>query len=337
MIFHPPSSWPVATEHDVIVCGAGPAGIAAACGAGRMGLRTLIVERAGFAGGVATNCCCPYLMGFAAGGRQIVGGLADELVRDMDARGDARFVLPASHTPDTQPIGDRPLLDNIIISLEGFRLAANRLLDRYGVTRLYYASLIGAVTQGDHLAAIAVARELGVSTDDIRKGLAAFGGVKRRFTTTGVARGVRVIDDYGHHPVELRTTLAAARAAFPGRRLVLAFQPHRYTRTKFLRQEFGGAFTRADLLILTDIYAAGEEPILGISGETLKEEVERQTGQRVTYIPDRAGVTRYLAQIVEPGDMVITMGAGNIYQAGEELVEKLLAESRQEELGQRVP
>ncbi|MCE5239899.1 FAD-dependent oxidoreductase [bacterium] len=197
MIFHPSSSWPVAAQRDVIVCGAGPAGIAAACGAGRMGLRTLIVERAGFAGGVATSCCCPYLMGFAAGGRQIVGGLADELVRDMDARGDARFVLPASHTPDTQPIGDRPLLDNIIISLEGFRLAANRLLDRYGVTRLYYASLIGAVTQGDHLAAVAVDRAEGPALYEAQAFVDATGDADLVFRAGGQVR---------HYPVEQSMT-----------------------------------------------------------------------------------------------------------------------------------
>ena len=161
MIFQPPSSWPVAAEHDVIVCGAGPAGIAAACAAGRMGLRTLIIERAGFAGGVATSCCCPYLMGFAAGGRQIVGGLADELVRDMDAHGDARLIAHPASVPDTEPIGDRSLLDNVVISLEGLRLAANRLLDRYGVSRLYYASLIGAVTAGERVTAVAVDRAEG--------------------------------------------------------------------------------------------------------------------------------------------------------------------------------
>jgi len=175
------------------------------------------------------------------------------------------------------------------------------------------------------LAAVAVGLYAGLSFDQVAEGLAAFRGVKRRFQTKGRVGGIWVIDDYAHHPTEIAATLQAARDTNP-KRLICVFQPHRYTRTKFLRQEFGGAFTRADLLILTDIYAAGEEPILGISGETLKEEVERQTGQRVTYIPDRAGVTRYLAQIVEPGDMVITMGAGNIYQAGEELVEKLLAE-----------
>jgi UDP-N-acetylmuramate--alanine ligase len=117
--------------------------------------------------------------------------------------------------------------------------------------------------------------------------------------------------------------LLGARQTEP-KRLICVFQPHRYTRTQFLSKEFGSAFTAADMLILTDIYSAGEQPIPGITGETLKNEVERQTNQRVTYIPDKDKIARYLAEIVEPGDLVMTMGAGNIYQTGEELVEKLM-------------
>lgn len=173
------------------------------------------------------------------------------------------------------------------------------------------------------LAAVAVGIECGLSFAAIAEGLAAFHGVKRRFQTKGRVDGVWVVDDYAHHPTEIATTLRAARETKP-KRLVCVFQPHRYTRTKFLQVEFGGAFGQADLLILTDVYPAGEPPIPGISGETIKEEVDRQTGQAVTYIPDKANVARYLSQIVEPGDLVMTMGAGNIYQAGEELVERLL-------------
>lgn len=131
------------------------------------------------------------------------------------------------------------------------------------------------------------------------------------------------MDDYAHHPTEITTTLLGARQTEP-KRLICVFQPHRYTRTKFLCLEFGNAFAPADLLILTDVYSAGEEPIPGISGETIKAEVERQTNQRVTYIQDKDKIARYLAEIVEPGDLVMTMGAGNIYQSGEELVEKLM-------------
>lgn len=174
------------------------------------------------------------------------------------------------------------------------------------------------------LAAVAVGHNIGLAFDQIAKGLTSFRGVKRRFQTKGRVDGVWVVDDYAHHPTEISTTLQAARDTNP-KRLICVFQPHRYSRTKFLREEFGSAFTNADMIVLTDVYSAGEEPIPGISGEVIKAEVERQTKQAVTYIPDKANVARYLAQIVESGDLVMTMGAGNIYLSGEELVEKLLS------------
>ncbi len=172
------------------------------------------------------------------------------------------------------------------------------------------------------LAAVAVGIHVGLSFDQVAEGLAQFQGVKRRFQTKGRVGGIWVVDDYAHHPTEIATTLQAARDVNP-RRLICVFQPHRYTRTKFLRQEFGGAFTKADILILTDVYSAGEQPIPGIGGETLKEEIERQTDRKVTYIADKANIARYLSEIAEPGDLIMTMGAGNIYLSGEELVERL--------------
>ena len=172
------------------------------------------------------------------------------------------------------------------------------------------------------LAAVAVGIQAGLSFAQIVEGLGLFQGAKRRFQTKGRVNGVWVVDDYAHHPTEISTTLLGARQTEP-KRLICVFQPHRYTRTNFLRKEFGTAFSHADLLILTDVYSAGEEPIPGVSGETIKDEIEQQTNQRVTYIPDKDKIARYLSEIVEPGDLVITMGAGNIYQVGEELVEKL--------------
>lgn len=157
-IFTASEHWPVAGEYDVIVVGAGPAGIAAACAAGRLSARTLIVERSGSPGGVATNCCCPFLMGMGYGGKQTIGGIADELVRELDRRGAARFLVRPASVPETEPIGDRPLNDDVAISMEALRLAANALLARSGVQRLYYASLLGAVAEGDRLRAVAVDR-----------------------------------------------------------------------------------------------------------------------------------------------------------------------------------
>lgn len=194
----------------------------------------------------------------------------------------------------------------------------------------YQGELLGTVNlnvPGRHniansLAAIATGMHLGLTFTQIADGLAAFQGVKRRFQTKGRVKGVWVVDDYAHHPTEIATTLNAARDVKP-KRLICIFQPHRYSRTKFLREEFGRAFAPADHLILTDVYSAGEQPIAGITGEVIKEEVERQTSQTATYIQDKNKISRYLLEIVEPGDLVITMGAGDIYRSGEELVEKL--------------
>ncbi len=173
------------------------------------------------------------------------------------------------------------------------------------------------------LAAVIVGVTVGLTFDQIAEGLSYFQGAKRRFQTKARIDGVWVVDDYAHHPTEITTTLLAARQTEP-KRLICVFQPHRYSRTHFLREEFGRAFTPTDTLVLTDVYSAGEEPIPGITGETLKEEVERQTGMQVIYIADKDKVARYLAQIVEPGDLVMTMGAGNVYLIGEELVELLV-------------
>ena len=173
------------------------------------------------------------------------------------------------------------------------------------------------------LAAVIIGLHIGLTFAEIGEGLSQFNGAKRRFQTKARINGVWIIDDYAHHPTEIATTLLAARQTEP-KRLICIFQPHRYSRTQFLRDEFGRAFSSCDLLIMTDIYGAGEEPIPGITGETLKEEVQRQTGMQAIYIPDKNKIARYLSEIVEQGDLVMTMGAGNIYQTGEELVELLM-------------
>ena len=173
------------------------------------------------------------------------------------------------------------------------------------------------------LASVIVGLQVGLTFAQIVEGLSYFQGAKRRFQTKARINGVWIIDDYAHHPTEITTTLLAARQTEP-KRLICVFQPHRYSRTKFLREEFGRAFSPTDLLIMTDVYAAGEKPIPGITGELLKEEVQRQTNMQAIYIPDRNKIARYLSEIVEPGDLVMTMGAGNIYATGEELVEILV-------------
>jgi UDP-N-acetylmuramate--alanine ligase len=172
------------------------------------------------------------------------------------------------------------------------------------------------------LAALVVGLTLGLTLEEASKGLNVFSGVKRRFETKGRGSDVWVVDDYAHHPTEIATTLQAAKGTKPNR-LICVFQPHRYSRTQLLKKEFGAAFSAADLLILTNVYSAGEAPIPGINGETIKQEVDRQTRQQVVYIENKEAIAGYLADIVEPGDMVITMGAGNIYTVGEELVTRL--------------
>ena len=193
---------------------------------------------------------------------------------------------------------------------------------------LYRGESLGSVTlnvPGRHnvansLAAVAIGRHIGLEFEQIVAGLAAFQGVKRRFQTKGRVNGVWIVDDYAHHPTEIRATLEAARSMNP-KRIICIFQPHRYSRTKLLLNEFAQAFGEADHLVLTDIYAASEQPIEGIDGETLQTAVEEYTGNHTTYIADKQKIARYLTSIAEDGDLIITMGAGDIYRAGEELIE----------------
>jgi UDP-N-acetylmuramate--alanine ligase len=166
------------------------------------------------------------------------------------------------------------------------------------------------------LAAIGVALELNVPLESVRTSLAAFTGAERRFTNRGEKDGVLVVDDYGHHPTEIAATLKAARKGFPERRLVVAFQPHRYTRTQALMEEFGRAFFEADVVFLTDIYAASEPPLPGVTGEVLADTL-RQHGQRdVRFVADVEELPRELKGATLPGDLVITFGAGSITHAG---------------------
>ncbi|MEO6600297.1 MAG: UDP-N-acetylmuramate--L-alanine ligase [Polyangiaceae bacterium] len=161
------------------------------------------------------------------------------------------------------------------------------------------------------LAAIAVADELEVPLDVVKEALATFHGVARRFTVVDEVDGVALVDDYGHHPAEVEATLNAARRAYDGRILV-AFQPHRYTRTENLFDDFTRAFNNADQLFLTDIYAAGEKPIPGISSQTLADAIAQHGHHSVSYAPDRAAMSAELARVARPGDVVIALGAGDI-------------------------
>lgn len=208
------------------------------------------------------------------------------------------------------------------VKLDGFNTTFTAHYKGYRLGEISFR-MPGAHNVLNALACTAVALELDVPFDKIQEGFTAFGGVGRRFTVKGDKNGIMVVDDYGHHPAEIRATLAAARNGWPERRLVVAFQPHRYSRTKELFNEFVTCFYDADVLVLTDIYAASEQPIEGVSAERLAEEVRRHGQRDVTYIPDRLALPEHLANVVRQGDIVITMGAGNIWQAGEELVNRL--------------
>ncbi|ACD94395.1 UDP-N-acetylmuramate--L-alanine ligase [Trichlorobacter lovleyi] len=208
------------------------------------------------------------------------------------------------------------------VKLDGFQTTFTAHYKGYRLGEISF-NMPGAHNVLNALACTAVALELDVPFDKIQEGFAQFGGVGRRFTVKGEKNGIMVVDDYGHHPAEIRATLGAARNGWPERRLVVAFQPHRYSRTKELFNEFVTCFYDADVLVLTDIYAASEQPIPGVSAERLAEETRRHGQRDVTYIADRNDLPDYLAGIVKEGDIVITLGAGNIWQAGEALVKRL--------------
>ncbi len=174
----------------------------------------------------------------------------------------------------------------------------------------------------DSLAAVAVADLFDIPFDQIRMALDSFPGVQRRFTLRGKALGVTLIDDYGHHPTEIRAVLQAARQVSSGRLAVL-FQPHRYTRTKGLFDEFLTSFHDADLLYVTDIYPASEQPIEGVTGKALCEGIHSRGHKRVRFLGDRESIATEVANDLKPGDMLITLGAGDVTNFGPEILEEL--------------
>jgi UDP-N-acetylmuramate--alanine ligase len=175
------------------------------------------------------------------------------------------------------------------------------------------------------LAAVAVGLEVGVSFDAIARALAKFTGVYRRFEIKGEHKGVLVIDDYAHHPTEVKATLDAVRRGWR-RRVVALFQPHTYTRTRDFHEEFGKSFFNADLVLLTDIYAARERPIQGITGELIAESARDYGHRNVVYVPDRNDLASRALTLIQPGDIVVTMGAGDIWKVGEEIIKGLVVD-----------
>jgi UDP-N-acetylmuramate--alanine ligase len=173
-------------------------------------------------------------------------------------------------------------------------------------------------------AALAAALAVGADRDRALTALAEFPGVGRRFERLGDAGGVSVVDDYAHHPTELAATLAAARQAYPGRRLVAVFQPHLFSRTQAQGGAMGQALAAADLVIVTEIYAAREQPVIGVSGRMVAD-AAAAAGAEVSFVPVRGELTRRVADALRPGDVVLTLGAGDITRAGHELAQWLAA------------
>lgn len=183
-------------------------------------------------------------------------------------------------------------------------------------------SVPGVHNINNSLAAIAVARELDIEIETIRKAIKEFSGVQRRFQIKGEVDGITVVDDYGHHPTEIKATLAAAASGMD-RRVVVVFQPHRYSRTQHLLEDFFTSFNQADKLIVMDIYAAGEKPIPGVSGQALYEGIKKYGHKDVTLIADREAILDHLMKTLKSGDLAITLGAGDVWKIGEQLVERL--------------
>lgn len=173
------------------------------------------------------------------------------------------------------------------------------------------------------LAATAVGLELDLDTGVIREGLRSLGGLERRFHVKGQKGDILVLDDYGHHPTEIVATLKTAKECWPERRLVVAFQPHRYTRTKAVFDRFVISFNEADVLVVTSIYSAGEDPIDGVTGEGLAQGIKEHGHKEVIFCPQEEEVLPTLLTVIRPGDLVITLGAGNIYGVGDRLLERL--------------
>ena len=178
-------------------------------------------------------------------------------------------------------------------------------------------NLPGMHNVANALAAIAVGMELDIPLAAIAQALEEFSGVHRRFDRRGVRDGITVVDDYGHHPEEIRQTLRAAKAVWPEARLVVVFQPHRYTRTHLLLQEFYTAFHDADALVLLDIYAAGETPLPGVTTGLLYEGLISQGQCEVYYLRERAEVVPFLRRSLRANDILLTLGAGDVWQVGE--------------------
>jgi UDP-N-acetylmuramate--alanine ligase len=242
--------------------------------------------------------------------------LDDPPVQDLLARVERRVVtygLSHQATVGARDVELAPTGSRYTATFEG------RILGPVGL------GVPGAHNVTNSLAAVAVGLDLDVPFEAIRSGLESFAGVDRRFQVRGEAGGVLVVDDYGHHPTEVRVTLETLRRRAGGRRTVVLFQPHRFTRTRALWDEFARAFHEADRLLLTDVYPASEEPIPGVTAEALAEAIRRRGHRDVEWAGDLASAAARLAAEAREGDVVLTLGAGSVWKAGDELLRRRAA------------
>jgi len=228
------------------------------------------------------------------------------------------------------PRVERPYITYGFSDDTDFRAANIRLEDGMMKYSAFYRDKplgeFGITSLGNHnvlnsLSVIAVALELGLSENVIREGLMAFQGVGRRFERIGEEKDVLVIDDYGHHPTEIRATLAALKKL--DRRLLVIFQPHRFTRTELLWDEFGQSFANADVIFFTEIYPAGEKPIDGVSSNLIKDAVIKHESREPVIIPKFEDIPATILKHVRRGDIIVTLGAGDIYKAGKMILDEL--------------
>jgi UDP-N-acetylmuramate--alanine ligase len=235
----------------------------------------------------------------------------------------ARRLLPRIHRrtitygegDDAQVCARRVRLDSTGTLFEVWESSAGRL----GEVRL---RLPGRHNVANALASIAVGRELLIPFETIARAIASFTGVVRRFERKGERDGVLVVDDYAHHPTEIRATLSAARQVYPERRLVALFQPHLYSRTRDFAGEFGEALRGADVNVVLDVYPSREAPLPGISGEMVADAARRAGHPNVVYTPEKTGVAETLEGTLKPGDVLLTLGAGDVVRFGEEYLSR---------------
>jgi len=242
--------------------------------------------------------------------------LDNEAVQDLIPRIRKRFI-----TYGTSPQADLQAIDMVCKGLTSyFRV-------------VYQGETLGAVQlslPGEHnvynaMAAIVVGLELGIEFKKIKNALEKVEGVQRRLEIKGNVKGATVLDDYGHHPTEIKTTLAALAQGWPGKRKVVIFQPHRYTRTRALFDDFARSFYQADVLLVMPIYAASEKPIEGVDSRLLCESIQAHGHKDVRFVENPGVAVAALAELVTSGDVVLTLGAGNVYQVGEALLAKFNA------------